>query len=198
VVRKYTKKLIYDVFIDLLNKKPLDKITVTEISEICDINRNTFYYHYQDIYEIISEIFQTELKKAIDEYNDTLEWEESFLIAAEFALKNRKAIYNIYNSMSREALEKYIYDVAGNTMERYVYKKSKEYSASIGDIKLISTFYQCALTEMVLRWVAGGMKETPEIVIKRIGQLFNGNIAMSLERSENLEDIWENKKDNFF
>ena len=198
MVRKYTKKLIYDVFIDLLNKKPLDKITVTEISEICDINRNTFYYHYQDIYEIISEIFQTELKKAIDEYNDTLEWEESFLIAAEFALKNRKAIYNIYNSMSREALEKYIYDVAGNTMERYVYKKSKEYSASIGDIKLISTFYQCALTEMVLRWVAGGMKETPEIVIKRIGQLFNGNIATSLERSENLEDIWQNKKDNFF
>lgn len=198
MVRKYTKKLIYDVFIDLLNKKPLDKITVTEISEICDINRNTFYYHYQDIYEIISEIFQTELKKAIDEYNDTLEWEESFLIAAEFALKNRKAIYNIYNSMSREALEKYIYDIAGNIMERYVYKKSKEYSASTGDIKLISAFYQCALTEMVLRWVAGGMKEAPEIVIKRIGQLFNGNIATSLERSENLEDIWENKKDNFF
>ncbi|MEW9125178.1 MAG: TetR-like C-terminal domain-containing protein, partial [Thermotaleaceae bacterium] len=57
-----------------------------------------------------------------------------------------------------------------------------------GDKKLIASFYQCALTEMVLRWISSGMKEEPETIIRRIGKLFNGNIELSLKRSANLDD----------
>ena len=51
-----TKKLIYYTFIDLLHTKPFDKITVRDIVEACEINRNTFYYHYTDIYDLLEEI----------------------------------------------------------------------------------------------------------------------------------------------
>lgn len=198
MAREYTKNLIREVFIEMLNERPLDKITVTDIAEKCDINRNTFYYHYKDVYEIISEIFQKEIKKVIDEYNDTLSWEESFLEAANFALENKKAIYHVYNSIRREELENYIYNISGNIMFNYVDKVSEGITASKGDKKLIATFYQCALTEMVLRWIAGGMKEDTDIIIKRIGQLFNGNIARSLKQSVGLEDIWQKDNREFF
>ena len=198
MARQYTKNLIRQVFIKMLNERPLDKVTVTDIAERCEINRNTFYYHYTDIYEILSEIFQTELDKVIDEYNDTLSWEESFLLAAKFALENKKAIYHIYNSIQREELENYIYNVSGNIMVRYVEKESEGLAASSGDKRLIASFYQCALTEMVLRWIAGGMKEDPDTIIRRIGQLFNGNIALSLKRSVELDDIWEKNDREFF
>lgn len=56
LARKYTKNLIRKVFIEMLNERPLDRITVTDIAKRCEINRNTFYYHYKDIYEILSEI----------------------------------------------------------------------------------------------------------------------------------------------
>mgnify|MGYP000385528223 CR=1 FL=1 len=198
MVKQYTKNLIRDVFINMLNEKPLAKITVTDIAKKCDINRNTFYYHYQDIYEILSEIFQKELKKVIEEYNDTLSWEESFLLAAEFALENKKAVYHIYNSVRREELEDYIYNVSGNIMTRYVEKKSEDIPASEGDKKLIATFYQSALTEMVLRWIQDEMEEDPYKIIKRIGQLFNGNITLSLKRSVKLEDIWQKDEKEIF
>ncbi len=198
MAREYTKNLIRDEFIDMLNERPLNKITVKDLAEKCEINRNTFYYHYKDIYEILSEIFQQELQKVIDEYNDTLSWEESFLLAAEFALENKKAIYHIYNSIRREELEDYIYNVSGNIMVRYVEKKSEDISASEGDKNLIATFYQSALTEMVLRWVESGMEEDTEIIIKRIGQLFNGNIRLSLKRSVDLNDIWQEDRQDFF
>ena len=198
MARQYTKNLIRQVFIKMLNERPLDKVTVTDIAERCEINRNTFYYHYTDIYEILSEIFQTELDKVIDEYNDTLSWEESFLLAAKFALENKKAIYHIYNSIQREELENYIYNVSGNIMVRYVEKESEGLAASSGDKRLIASFYQCALTEMVLRWIAGGMKEDPDTIIRRFGQLFNGNIALSLKRSVELDDIWEKDDREFF
>ena len=198
MAKQYTKNLIREVFIEMLNEKPLAKITVTDIAKKCEINRNTFYYHYQDIYEILSEIFQKEIQKVIDEYNDTLSWEESFLLAAEFALENKRAIYHIYNSVRREELEDYIYNVAGNIMTRYVEKKSEGIPASEGDKNLIATFYQSALTEMVLRWIEGGMEEDTDIIIRRIGQLFNGNIKLSLKRSVELEDIWQEDREDFF
>lgn len=186
MAQQYTRKMIREAFIKMLNELPLNKITVTAIVKECEINRNTFYYYYTDIYAILSEIFQTELQAVIDEYNDTLSWEESFIVAAKFALENRKAIYHVYNSMQREELEDYIYNVSGNVMIRYVEKVSDGISASSRDKKLIASFYQCALTEMILRWITSGMKEDPDTIIRRIGQLFDGNIELSLKRSAGL------------
>lgn len=192
MAQQYTKKIIREEFIKILNERPLNKITVKDIASACDINRNTFYYYYTDIYAILSEIFQIELQIVIDEYNDTLSWEESCIVATKFSLQNKTAIYHVYNSMQKEELEDYLFNVSGNIMSRYVEKVSDGISASSGDKKLIASFYQCALTEMVLRWIASGMKEDPDTIIRRIGRLFDGHIALSLKRSAGLND--SNKK----
>ncbi|WP_027631958.1 TetR/AcrR family transcriptional regulator [Clostridium hydrogeniformans] len=189
MAQQYTRKIIRQVFIKMLNERPLNKITVKDIATECEINRNTFYYYYTDVYALLSEIFQTELQTVIDEYNDTLSWEESFILAARFALENKKAIYHVYNSMQREELVNYIYNVSGNVMVRYVEKVSEGISASLGDRKIIASFYQCALTEMVLHWIASGMKEDPDTIVRRIGQLFDGNIELSLKRSADLGNL---------
>ncbi len=192
MAQQYTKKKIREEFIKILNERPLNKITVKDIASACKINRNTFYYYYTDVYALLSELFQTELQTVTDEYNDTFSWEESFIVATKFALENKIAINHVYNSIQREELEDYIYNVSGHVMNRYVEKLSDGISASSGDKKLISSFYQCALTEMVLRWIASGMKEDPDTIVRRIGQLFDGHIALSLKRSAGLND--SNKK----
>ena len=192
MVQQYTKKNIREEFIKILNERPLNKITVKDIASACKINRNTFYYYYTDVYALLSELFQTELQTVTDEYNDTFSWEESFIVATKFALENKIAINHVYNSIQREELEDYIYNVSGHVMNRYVEKVSDGISASSGDKKLIASFYQCALTEMVLRWIASGMKEDPDTIIRRIGWLFDGHIALSLKRSAGLND--SNKK----
>ncbi|MFS0593207.1 TetR/AcrR family transcriptional regulator [Cytobacillus horneckiae] len=51
--KRRTQKLILDTFFMLLNEKPFDKITVNQISKLADINRGTFYLHYQDKYELL-------------------------------------------------------------------------------------------------------------------------------------------------
>ena len=192
MAQQYTKKKIREEFIKILNERPLNKITVKDIASACKINRNTFYYYYTDVYALLSELFQTELQTVTDEYNDTFSWEESFIVATKFALENKIAINHVYNSIQREELEDYIYNVSGHVMNRYVEKVSDGISASSGDKKLIASFYQCALTEMVLRWIASGMKEDPDTIVRRIGQLFDGHIALSLKRSAGLND--SNKK----
>ena len=48
-------------FVKLLNLYPLDKITVKDIVSDCGISRNTFYYHYRDIYDLLDAWFHLEL-----------------------------------------------------------------------------------------------------------------------------------------
>ena len=55
---RYTKKAIRESFLDLLEKKPLEKISVTEICKNADINRGTFYSHYSDPFELKESIEQ--------------------------------------------------------------------------------------------------------------------------------------------
>ncbi len=55
---RYTKKAIRESFLDLLEKKPLEKISVTEICKNADINRGTFYSHYADPFELEASLEQ--------------------------------------------------------------------------------------------------------------------------------------------
>ncbi|SHO53626.1 TetR/AcrR family transcriptional regulator [Anaerocolumna xylanovorans] len=188
MAQQYTRKMIRDVFVRMLNDRQLNKITVTDIVTACEINRNTFYYHYPDIYSVLSEIFQTEMQKVIDEYNDTRSWEESLVSAMSFAIKNKKAVYHVYNSIQKEELEKYLFEISGNVMTHYVDTVCQNINASPDDKHIIVLFYQYALTEMLINWVASGMKEEQKQIIYRTGLLFNGNIERSLHKSAELSE----------
>lgn len=53
---RYTRQIIKDTFLKLLNEKQFPKITVTEICRLADINRGTFYLHYRDVYDMLSQV----------------------------------------------------------------------------------------------------------------------------------------------
>ena len=59
----FTKKAIVASFLQLIGKKPFDKITVRDIVDDCGINRNTFYYYFQDIYAVLEEICQEAINR---------------------------------------------------------------------------------------------------------------------------------------
>ena len=55
---KYTKKVIKDTLLELLQKKDISSITVKEICDLADINRGTFYRYYLDVYDLLKNIEQ--------------------------------------------------------------------------------------------------------------------------------------------
>ena len=189
MAKNYTKNLIKQEFIKLLNKKSLHNITVTEIAKQCKIERKTFYYHYENLPQLVKEIFDEELEDVIKEFNETLSWEESFISAAKFILENKKVVKNMYESDYKVELEKYIFSISGEIMKKYVRRVAKDTKAQEIDIKLIAYFYQCALSSSLVEWVATDMKTDPKIVARRLGKLMDGNILESLKRSEKLEKL---------
>lgn len=69
---KYTRMVLKESFIDLLEKKDISQITVKEICENADINRATFYAHYNDQYDLLAKI-EDEFLENIRDYLDELE-----------------------------------------------------------------------------------------------------------------------------
>ncbi len=192
MAKNYTKNLIKQEFIKLLNKKSLHNITVTEIAKQCKIERKTFYYHYENLPQLVKEIFDEELEDVIEEFNETLSWEESFISATKFILENKKVVKHMYESDYKVELEKYIFSISGEIMRKYVRRVAKDTKAQEIDIKLIAFFYQCALSSSLIQWVATDMKTDPKLVTRRWGELMDGNILEALKRSENLEKLTQN------
>ena len=189
MAKNYTKNLIKQEFIKLLNKKSLHNITVTEIAKQCKIERKTFYYHYENLPQLVKEIFDEELEDVIKEFNETLSWEESFISATKFILENKKVVKHMYESDYKVELEKYIFSLSGEIMKKYVERVAKDTNAQEIDIKLIAFFYQCALSSSLIQWVATDMKTDPKLFTRRLGKLMDGNILESLKRSEKLEKL---------
>lgn len=177
-----TKRAITNSFMSLLNKKPLDKITVKDIVEDCGVNRNTFYYHYQDIYALLQDVFESEMKEFVEKYRGKENWQEGVKEATEFALENKKAIFHVFNSMKRELLEKYLFDVADVLMQQVVADRATGLNVSEEDLRYVTVFYKHAVVGIVIEWLLTGMKANPQHVIERMGEIFDGNIRYTLEK----------------
>ena len=85
----------------MLSKKELSKITISNITEECGVNRQTFYYHFKDIYDLLEWIFTNEVIEEID--NEIEEnWQQKFIYIFEYVIQNKEFIKNVYSSGSKE------------------------------------------------------------------------------------------------
>ena len=74
---QFTRRMLEDGLIELMKEKPFDKISVTELCNHTDVNRSTFYMHYEDIYELLCSIEEDVLaweRRVIDDVGDR--WKE--------------------------------------------------------------------------------------------------------------------------
>ena len=67
-IRK-TKKILQDTLIELMNEKPIENITIKDLTERADLNRGTFYLHYQDIFDLLEQIENEMLQEMSDILN---------------------------------------------------------------------------------------------------------------------------------
>ena len=74
-----TKEALATALKKLLEKQPLSKISVKCITDYCNISRNTFYYHFQDKYELINWVFYTDMLQNVNSFNDPSKLTDSFL-----------------------------------------------------------------------------------------------------------------------
>ncbi len=177
-----TKKALSASLKKLLSQKPLDKITVIDIVEDCEVNRQTFYYHFQDIYDLVEWMFLTGAAAALNGKKTYDTWQQGFLQVFEYALENKDLVINTYHSMSRDQLERYLYDVTYNLLIGVVEEQASGMAVSDNDKKFIADFYKFAFVGLMLDWIRRGMKDDPKKIVEHISTLIQGDIKRALEK----------------
>ena len=174
---KQTQKFIMSTFMQLLEGESLDKITVRDIVEECEINRNTFYYHYSDIYDLLDDVFRVETEKFMSEdVDENTTFGEEYERAAWFVLKYKKAILHIYDSKKRDVLQNYLETLAFSFISRFVKKEADGYGLPDEDIDYITGFYTHAIVGNTLGWIKRKLPSGQEKFIARTAGTFNATV----------------------
>ena len=166
----------------LLLQKPLNKITISDITEDCGVNRMTFYYHFKDIYDLVEWSCVEDARQALGGKKTYDTWQEGFLQIFQAVQSNRPFIMNVYHSVSREQVETYLYDVTYHLLINVVEEKAAGLSVSQEDKEFIAHLYKYAFVGFMLDWIRADMKTDPQAIIARLSLVLHGNITAALER----------------
>ena len=175
-----TKKVITYSFKDLLKEKTFNKITVNDIAKKCNINRQTFYYHFQDIQDLVEWICIEETNKILNNNSNCKNWEEKFLSIFNLIRQEKVFVVNIYHSVSLEILRKNLYNMVYPIIYEEIDKISKGDKYKEEDKVFITNFYKYAFVAIVLNWVEDGMKENPQLIVNKVSKLVSGTIMQML------------------
>ena len=175
-----TKKAIAYAFKELLLEKPISKITVQDISELFEINRQTFYYHFQDIVDLVEWICIEDADKNLKEKGKFNSWQENFLSIFETIKKDKPFIINICRSVPLDILINYLYKLVYPLIYDVVNDKAKDKVVREEDKVFIANFYKYALVSEVLEWIKNDMKEDPQVIVNKISILLKGTIDQAL------------------
>lgn len=174
-----TEEKILNAALKLLEEKNLDKISVKDICDECGINRNTFYYHYTDIYAVLDALLEnaSTLMKNEGEGSDMLTDYEKRVA---FISTNKKAVMHVYQSKQRETISSYIHRLSHDFVSEYVYKAAEGKKVSENDILFICSFYECALEGLIYRWLENNMPLYDEDLHHRFADAFKTTIKALL------------------
>lgn len=178
---KFTKQRIMDSFLYLLNKKSLDKLTVKDVIETAEVNRNTFYYYFQDIYDLLNNVF---VAKFEDFYNETLDhstFYTEYVRAADFIFNNKRAMEHVYHSKDKDLIQQYMERVTKVFVKYFVTEAANKYDLSNEGIEYLTCFYSNAIVGNTMHWIANGMPPYRENYIRLFAKSFEDSIDIMIQ-----------------
>lgn len=184
-----TKKALATSLKKLLSKKELSKITISNITDDCGVNRQTFYYHFKDVYDLLEWIYLNEVIQSLDVKDTYDTWQQGFLSIFEYILNNKDFVKNTYNSISREFFLRFIYNQTTELLMNIIEEKSKNLEVKKEDKKFIANFYKYGFVGIVQDWIENGMKENPNNIIKKLDSIIDGNFENALENLDKMHKM---------
>lgn len=166
-----TKHALAAALKELIAQKPIDKITIHDITERCGIRRQNFYYHFEDVYDLMRWMFQEEAMSLLRQHEGTLLWQEGLLQLFRYIEENKAVCLCALRSVGREHLKRFfetdIHAIIHRTVEQFGHEVGA-ISASVteSDVELVTHFYVVALTGMLESWLLGEIDRTPEELIR--------------------------------
>lgn len=179
----YTKKAILDTFSEMLSEKPFDKITVSSIVSKCEISSNTFYYHFRDIFNLLDIWIRREAERVIDTLEDKNSWTETLRAFLHKMQNNPDRVYNIWNSVYRERMERYVFEYLKVQLGAFTEKYTEGMGLNEDEKALITRFCSYSLLGFILNFLWNNLDGNVDEAIKNLNEMFIGAVERISRKS---------------
>ena len=179
-VSDQTKHALAAALKELMLEKPLDKITIQELTSHCGMRRQNFYYHFEDVYDLLRWLFQEEAVSLLQQHEGALLWQDGLLQLYEYLEENRTFCLCALKSVGREHIRRFveadIYAIIHRTVNQIgevigILKQVKP-----GDADLVEHFYVVALAGLTEDWLTGRVDRTPKELITFVDQILQDHV----------------------
>lgn len=177
-----TKQSLAQALKQEMKHKQLSKITITELCDVCQINRKTFYYHFEDIYDLLKWTLEQEAIEVVKNFDLVVNTEEALRFVMAYADENKDIINSALDSMGHEEIQRFFYndlfDVIYGAIEEGEYDLKIVVDPQFKNF--LAAFYIEASAGILIEWVKNRMKQDKETVIKSLLSIYTVSIPAVL------------------
>lgn len=143
------KTTIATEFAQLAARRPIDKITVKELVERCGISRQTFYYHFQDLLEVMEWVIQQIIQRALAnslQANSPQKAIEEFIAVS---LEHRELLMRLLFSQRRAQVEHIFVQAMRESVRQMIFRQKPDLAVDHQDLEVALSFYTYAIAGVV-------------------------------------------------
>ncbi len=176
-----SKELILASFRRLLFAKSLDKITVRDIVEDCGLTRNTFYYHYEDIYDLFDDYLDMQTQAAVKSLPPRSPWDTVLLTVLCSIFDSPQTGRHILYSKKSDTMRLYLNRMLSALIDRYISERADGLRVPVNDRRLICDAVTHALYGLLEQWLTGPDAPLMQSNLRRIVHSFESGIYLALQ-----------------
>ena len=180
----FTKKAIEASFIKLLTERPLSQITVKDIVTDCGINRNTFYYYFEDVPKLIETVVEEDAAAIIQTYPTVDNFGDCLEAVLDTALSKKSAVLHIYHSTNRDIYEMYLWKVCDYAIETYLSAVLKGHKIKENNLNIMKNYYSSLGFGIVSNWLRNDMSDDIRSAVVRLMDIKKGMLKEMIDRCE--------------
>lgn len=167
---------------DALATTPLAKVTVSGLAKAAGVNRQTFYSHFRDVYDLAAWVFTTEAANHIMAHASYAEWADGFSELLGYMSEHRDQTYAVLRSLKHAELEAFFYRSLREMMRVIVGELEGDLVLAADERDFVIDHYTVSVLGQLIHWLAGDMRENPYVLVERLEYLLHGQVRTSLER----------------
>lgn len=165
-----------------LKTKPLSKVSVSRLAEVAEVGRQTFYYHFNDIYDLVTWVFERDVAEQVMAHATYDEWANGFQQVLEYMEANRDQANAVMQSLSHREFELFFYSQFERMMQAVVDEVQGDLDVPEEARRLVINHYTIVVVGHLLHWLSRDMNDDPALLTQRIETVMRGNVRQALER----------------
>lgn len=178
-----TKKELAAALKRQMARKPINKITVRELVAECGINRNSFYYHFEDIYALFKWMIEAEAVEIVKQYDLMMDYHEVINFVLDYVESNQYLLANAYNAIGQAGLKRFLYldfiSCLGMLIEQGAQKKNVVLDEDYK--QFLCAFYAEAIAGTLLDYITDSKGRSREKVISYVERLLRSTLPAAIQ-----------------